>query len=237
MVAWRWPRFNFSAKAVEHSVTNSDFHSISTFVAAFDSILHQVANSIETLFVTDLPDQPSILPCPLPNLIDLSITRSGQRIELPYQLLNLRRLHVDACGHEVDYRSVTPVLEELKFSGICTGKEQFVVTILFHARCMVQGNLSPAFPVSTRRVILQQCAPHYDARGGNTNVSYAMFEKHLCIRAASVYELGYSTGFKLLLLPARTLEQWVKGKINGLEFSWEDARREWTNILFGSEAG
>lgn len=196
---------------------------------------------IPSWFSTNIPT----IPCALPNLIELSITESGCQFKLPHRLPNLRRLHTDGSTDGVEYLNNAPVLEELRFTGITGSRPtmsntlQVLDAVETHVGSVGQGGVysGSVFPVTMDRLILQQCAPPYGAECGNPYMDHRDLARRLDRAAESTIEFRSTGKFHLVLLHMPTVELWVEGNISGLGYHFEDARRDWMEIVSGSGKG
>lgn len=223
---------------------DSDYDLPQVWNDEFHTIFHRAASSVQTLFLTTMHHlrPATAIPCSLPNLIDFSITDSGYGISLPYELPQLRRLHTNSPGdrdtNAIKYRKNAPALEELRFSNLyhC---DEFVDAIVAHAQCMEQGEteLESAFPATMRRIILQQSAPPYGAWCGNAYMSHEWFSRRLHRAVMDVADSGGRGPLQLVLLKMPEVKLWLEGEINGLGYHFEDARKDWVDVISGSGNG
>lgn len=205
---------------------------------ALHSILRIAASSIETLFLTLIPNQGSAaaFPCVLPNLVDLSVTGVTCNLSLPQPFPALKRLHIDRnLPIGLDLRKSAPALEELRFTSIHEGARRFVDAVVEHAQSMQlkQGDARGfSFPSSLRHVILQQCAAPYDVQCGGAYMSHVTFTGVLHDAVVSVAELGE---FQLALLETPGVKLWFEGRISGFGYFYEDARKDWMAVTEGGK--
>jgi len=221
--------------------------------AAFHRIMHHASPSIHTLFVTAPPHQMRHSTFPLfalPNLTDLSITSMFGSFADTQTFPSLKRFHTDfvlvtppkKAKIPSKFRALTPALEELCAIDLNRPNKTFVRSISDHA-CSVEagekGGDSTSeliFPDTMERILLQPSSPLYCS--DVYAIEYDDFMRFLIERVNSLAESEYQRdGFRVVLLEWPSVYSWHEGKFSGLYYSFDDARKDWTDVLVGEGKG
>lgn len=204
---------------------------------AVHKIILGAASSIETLFLATMPPESRYslivtLPCALPNLTEFSVTGNGCNFVFPDRLPSLKRVHFDPGSIALGPPNILPVLQELRYTGFSPDRRTtppLLDVLLDHARSVMPGgpDFASVLPITLKRVVLQHTPPPYGARCGTSYIQHGCAADHLYSTRMAVNELKDATGFEVVELPEPTLELWAKGKIDGLAYNFEDARKDW----------
>lgn len=210
------------------------------FDKAFHGILKTVGGLLEVLFITDVPSRRLAIPIqsPLPNLTSISSTNSCYNFYLPHPLPKLRRLHTNArlggLGKEMDYRRDTPVLEEIRLSDVDDRCEDCLDALVQHSRFMRKEEAKRlVFPPTLKRAMFQQDAPLYGAECGSTYLDWSNFGEILDYYMKLVEESN--GGFRLVILESMGFDLWIKGAAAGLRYCFDDARKDWKDVISGGD--
>lgn len=111
--------------------------------------------------------------------------------------------------------------------------EWLALALTWHVgRAEPEGEDEPVFPNAMKRVILQQAAPPDGAQCGNPYMDYSDSGETLFHVALLFKELG-SAAFEVLL-EERDVPLLTRGRISGLGYFYEDARRDWLDVISGT---
>ena len=224
------------------------------FYGAFHRVLHHTSQSLRTLFIiATLQCAEDLPPFPMPNLTDFSTTIAYSSFASSSTYPNLKRINIDfdpcLTNHKpINFRNCTPALEELRITdlraSISSNNTANLLAALaaYDIRCMELGARNVGhniiFPDSMKVVFIQPCSPPYGARCSNPRRTYISFNHNLILTAKQFAESeNRHAGLRVVILPAPDVYSWVKGKSSGLHYSFEDAKRDWTNVLLGDGKG
>jgi len=225
-------------------------HERSSFHTAARSVLRYSSPSLLTLFIiTPYSGSETFPPFSMPNLTDLSVTFAYTNFATTQTYPTLKRFHIDLvpiapCGTPINLRTFAPALEELTITDMYNSESGFLDSLSAHACCLesVDKDNSASellFPDTIRRVLLQPCPPPYRAHCGTPYQFHDHFIDDLidCAKSLAETEHRRAGGFRVVLLEAPTIHLWCKGRCSGLRYSFEDARRDWTDVLLGEGRG
>jgi hypothetical protein len=213
---------------------------------ALSKLIARLAPSLKTFFITSILESKSPLSfiCPLPQLTDLSVTSTGGQFELPYRFPKLRRIHTTtgmrsfSDKSSVDFEKNAPALAELRLTNLTENNVWLLSALVWYAghRSGEKKEQALLLPKTMKRVILQQCSPPYGSPCGNSYMQHRAFSQALS-SVASAFVGSRKAPFELKLLQMLDLHFWIKGKSNGLGYFFEDARRDWADVIFGEGKG
>jgi hypothetical protein len=212
-------------------------HSDQALEDSVRAIIQSAARSLQTLFMVELWLSNPRVPfdTSFPELTDVSMITDYLGLKSNQTYPKLKRIHTTSkirgdCSSEiVDFRQTAPVLEQLRLTGVCSYDERWLPRALSKETPDIL-----LFPNTMRRVIVQQCSPPYIARCGNAYISHRHLGRSL-EQAASLMLAnslnGQGVGYDLVVLEAQSLTLWLKGGASGLSYCFEDARREWVDLV------
>jgi len=214
------------------------------FYSAFHRVMYYASPSLHTLFITTYFEHVEAFPpFPMPHLTDFSVLSAHSFLTIPHVYPNLKRIHTDFEPYgsdktKINFRNYTPALEEIRITNFrqCSGR--FAVTVIDHARCIDSENNDNnsselLFPNTMKRVLLQPCPP--TRRRSSLYRAYS-FKGYLLRVAHSLSESEHRrTGFRVTILQPLDIHSWFNGRSSGLRYSFDDARKDWTDVLLGGK--
>lgn len=212
-------------------------------VKAFHAIVQYSSPHLQTLFIAISPHAPMRthlkFTYPLPNLIDLSATPAGWIFELRQIFPKLRRIHTTSGlrgygdQHTVDFRVTAPVLEQLRLSEVSF--EGLWLPAAFMQPAGVEQGCGLLFPETLQRVLIQPGA--WPIRREIPVLPHSLSCLRTDFLRASSLIAKSSRSYQLILLEEFSLQYWLDGKGYGLEYCFEDARRDWLDVISGQGQG
>jgi hypothetical protein len=181
----------------------------------------------------------------MPNLTVFSTTNSYSSFASSSTYPNLKRINIDVdpciLGHkQINFRNCTPALEELRVTDLHTiSTINILTTLARYKRRMESGarhNL--IFPDSMKVVFIQPSSLPYGAHCRTPYRIYFSFNRDLARAAKHFVESeNRRARLRVVILQALDVCLWVKGRSSGLHYSFEDAKRDWTDVLLGDGKG